>query len=447
MFKKSFVSTLFLFMACMAMAQNGDFLQYIEQYKKIAVKEMDRAGIPASIKLAQALLESNAGKSELARKANNHFGIKCGTDWKGKTYEIEDDDYDEYGNIVKSCFRKYKSEEESFIGHSEFLRDPKKANRYGFLFRLEPTDYKRWAKGLRTSGYATGAGYDEKLIRIIETYKLYELDDLDSDNFPEGRPDNIKDAIAGLDLRKVNDVKVVFAKNRITVQDISEKTGVSISRLKRYNEILPAPNDSLKDDTRIYIQPKRCRNRGGRKWHYVQPDETLFAISQLYGIKLSKIRSRNRIPEGAELQVNQPIKLKGCRIKEGERPRLETEKKPTETVPPLLDPDDEFMPDEITPEKPTTAPPSGGTTKPTTPPTGGTTKPTTPPTGGTRPDTSTPTTPSTQPAEPGDGFHTVAKGDTLYNISRRYSLTVDELLRLNSLSDSNIKIGQVLRVK
>lgn len=426
--KKSSVFSLLFVLALSLNAQNSDFIDYIERYKKLAVKEMNRAGVPASIKLAQALLESNAGKSELARKANNHFGIKCGADWAGKTYQIEDDDYDQYGNLTKSCFRKYKSEEDSYIGHSEFLRDPRKANRYGFLFRLDPQDYKRWAKGLRTSGYATGAGYDDKLIRLIETYKLYELDELSNDHFPEGRPDRPKDAIAGLDLRRVNDVKVVFAKNKVTVQEISEKTGISLKRLERYNDILPSPSDSLADDTRIFIQPKRCRNRGGRKWHYVKEGESLFSISQLYGVKLDRLKKRNRIPDGAEVQADQRLKLKGFNINEGERPRLTTENKPTGTVPVLIDPADEFMPDEISPEKPTTKPdkPDTGTTTPTT----------------TRPDKPT----SPQPTD-GNTYHTVAKGDTLYNISRRYGITVDELIRLNNLNDTNIKIGQVLQVK
>ncbi|MBI5914638.1 MAG: LysM peptidoglycan-binding domain-containing protein [Bacteroidetes bacterium] len=420
--KKSFFVLAFaLVFVCQAFTQNTDSQDYIKDYKKIAVKEMERTGIPASIKLAQALLESAAGKSELARKANNHFGIKCHNDWSGKTYQIEDDDYDDSGNLKKSCFRKYKSAEDSYIAHSEFLRDPRKENRYGFLFRLNPTDYKRWAKGLRTSGYATGAGYDGKLIRIIETYKLYELDRLSEDNFPEGRPDRPKDAIAGLDLRRVNDVKVVFAKNKITVQEISDKTGVSLKRLERYNDQLPAIQDSLADNTRIYIQPKRCNFRG-RKWHYVQKDDTMFSISQLYGVKVNQLRKRNRIPENAELQLNQRIKLKGFRIKKGERPRLNTEPKPAVTVPA----DDGFMQDEDISPDPGSTPVTPSTTKPDTT------------------DTDLPS----QPDQPvGAVYHTVEKGDTLYNISRRYGIPVDDLKRLNNMADNTIKIGQVLRVK
>lgn len=413
-----------------AFAQNSDYLDYIGQYKKIAIREMNRAGIPASIKLAQALLESNAGKSELARRANNHFGIKCGPDWSGKTFNKEDDDYNEFGDLVKSCFRKYKSAEDSYIAHSEFLRDPKKANRYGFLFRLRPTDYRRWAIGLRTSGYATSASYDASLIRIIETYKLYEYDQFGGGFTPGSEPE---ETIAGLDLRRVNDVKVVFAKDNITVQEISIKSGISLSRLKRYNEKLPAPNDVLAEGTRIFLQPKRCIFRGKQKWHYVQQGETLFDISQIYAVKLTRLHKRNRIPENAEPQANERIKLKGCRVKPSDRPRLLSEPKPTATVPPLIQGDDDFMNQEITPQKPDTQPVRPPATQPGT----DTTQPDVVP------------RPEDKPVQPAPAAitHTVAKGDTLFSISRRYDVSVDELIRLNNLLNTTIKIGQILIVK
>lgn len=441
MIRKLVLLTFALTILASVSAQNSDFVDYINKYKKIAVREMNRAGIPASIKLAQALLESNAGRSDLARRANNHFGIKCGADWSGKTFHKEDDDYDEFGNLQKSCFRKYKSADDSYIAHSEFLRDPKKANRYGFLFRLKSTDYKRWAYGLRTSGYATSANYDEKLIRIIETYNLFEFDQLSNESFPEGRPERPEDAIAGLDLRKVNDVKVVFATNKITVQDISLKTGISIPRLERYNERLPTPFDTLAENTRIFLQPKRCIYRGKRKWHYVHEGETLFDISQTYGVKLVRLQKRNRIPANAEPQANERIKLKGWKVKDSERPRLLSEPKPTATVPPLIQGDDDFMNDDITPQKPTTQPSQPTTTQPDKP----TTQPNQPTT--TQPDKPT-TQPEVKPVQPsGSVMHTVVKGDTLFSISRRYSVTVDQLIQLNKLPDTNIKIGQILIVK
>ena len=165
-----------LWIPLLAPAQMEVQQAYIDRFKEIAVQEMDRAGIPASIKLAQALLESNAGQSDLAQRANNHFGIKCGADWDGKKYFKVDDDFDEFGKPTESCFRGYKRPEESFIAHSEFLRDPRKEWRYGFLFQLDPLDYKNWASGLKKSGYATSATYDTKLIAIIERYQLFQYD-------------------------------------------------------------------------------------------------------------------------------------------------------------------------------------------------------------------------------------------------------------------------------
>lgn len=418
MYKKSLVLSLALLAAASLFSQGNDYQDYIEKYKRIAVKEMNRAGIPASIKLAQALLESGAGKSELARKANNHFGIKCHADWTGKTYEKEDDDYDDFGNLKKSCFRKYKDVEDSYIAHSEFLRDPRKANRYGFLFRLEITDYKRWAKGLKSSGYATAGNYDNMLIKLIENYKLYEFDRLSDDNFP-GDDNRPKDLIAGLDVRRVNDVKVVLAKNNITVEEISQRAGIPIKRLEKYNEKLPSVNTALPDNTHIFLQPKRCAVRGGKKWHYVKPGEDLFSIAQHYGVKSSRLRKRNRIPQGAEPQDNERLKLRGFNICKKDQPRLTTEPKPTITVPPLLDSDDDFMEDD-------SVSPGANSEQP----------------GVFVPDT------TTQPEQPvGAVYHTVEKGDTLYNISRRYGITVDALKQLNNMIDNNIKIGQSLRVK
>ncbi|WCL82003.1 glucosaminidase domain-containing protein [Saprospira sp. CCB-QB6] len=135
---------------------------YIERFKPIAIAEMKRTGVPASIKMAQAILESGYGRSELAKKANNHFGIKCGSNWNGKTYKLK-----------ASCFRAYSSAEESFKQHSDFLRN---GSRYADLFKLKTTDYKGWAKGLRKAGYATSSSYPSKLIELIERYRLHQYD-------------------------------------------------------------------------------------------------------------------------------------------------------------------------------------------------------------------------------------------------------------------------------
>jgi len=145
---------------------------YIQQYKTIAQHEMDRVGIPASIKMAQAILESASGRSTLARQSNNHFGIKCGKDWKGGEVYRHDDDYKD-GLLVRSCFRAYDDPAESFRAHSDFLTDNR---RYKPLFELDIYDYKGWANGLRKAGYATDPQYPSKLIRIIEEYELHLLD-------------------------------------------------------------------------------------------------------------------------------------------------------------------------------------------------------------------------------------------------------------------------------
>jgi flagellum-specific peptidoglycan hydrolase FlgJ len=158
----------------LAADDHADQYIYVETYKDLAVKEMLRSGIPASITLAQALLESGAGKSRLATQSRNHFGIKChGPEWHGGTFDHIDDDRDEHGNLVPSCFRSYPSVEDSYIDHSNYLMNKP---RYSKLFNYARTDYVRWAKGLQECGYATDPSYADRLIRIIETMGLYRHD-------------------------------------------------------------------------------------------------------------------------------------------------------------------------------------------------------------------------------------------------------------------------------
>lgn len=203
------------------------------------------------------------------------------------------------------------------------------------------------------------------------------------------------------------------------MQDISVLTRIPIKRLEKYNDVLPPPYDTLQDNDRVYLQPKRCRYRGDRKWHYVEEGQTMLEISQLYAVNLKRLYKRNRMPEGSQPQKNERIKLKGFKIAKGTRPRLVTEQKPTNTVPPLQQGDDDFMDDDITPEDPANP-------------------------GGDQP----PTPPDVKPTPPANAtFHTVVKGDTLYSISRRYGISVDEVTRLNGLTSTIISIGQVLRVK
>ena len=146
---------------------------YIEQYKELAVVEMYRTGIPASITLAQGLHESHYGTSKLAKEANNHFGIKCKNYWTGKTYYHKDDDFNKKGQLIESCFRAYDSDIDSYIDRSNFLSQ---TERYSPLFQYDKTDYTSWANGLKHCGYATDENYSQKLISKIEKYQLYKFD-------------------------------------------------------------------------------------------------------------------------------------------------------------------------------------------------------------------------------------------------------------------------------
>ncbi|KAA3630008.1 MAG: LysM peptidoglycan-binding domain-containing protein, partial [Bacteroidetes bacterium] len=322
--------------------QDEAFLKYIEKHKDIALREMERAGVPASIKLAQGLLESNAGRSFLAKKGNNHFGIKCGDNWKGKKVYRKDDEYDSKGKLIESCFRSYRSAEACYIAHSEFLRDPKKQFRYGFLFRIDPLDYKRWAKGLKKAGYATSATYAEKLISIIERYDLDRFDKMLPGDLDEPVADVLE---AGIFVN--NDVKYATAGANETVADIAKRTDTSLRGLLKYNEQLHNGNQELKEGERVYIQPKRGGYRAKRqKWHVMRKDQVIFDVSQQYGVKLKKLLKRNRLEKGMEPAEGAMIKLRGGKVKE--RPQLASEVKEVTPLPEL-----EMVEDEPLEEIPT----------------------------------------------------------------------------------------------
>ena len=438
-----------ILMQCIVLwSQDQSRFDYIDRYKNIAIREMERAGIPASIKLAQGLLESNAGQSTLARKANNHFGIKCHKDWKGKTYYKEDDDYDANGNLIKSCFRGYKNAEASYVAHSEFLRDPKKTFRYGFLFRLDPTDYKAWSRGLKRAGYATSPTYAEKLIRIIETYQLMRYDQAAIDpivGIEESDDINVKWAKQGI--YKNNDVKYVLADGTESAREIAQRIGVKLDRIKKYNEKLGDPSQKRPKGDRVYIQPKRNNFRGKRKWHYVKKGQNLYEISQLYGVRLDKLQKKNRLARGEEPAEGEQVKISGWfKVSPSNKPRLrsqvyddnpdridlEEEWMDEESVDPNEDFGNEFdlEPEEETEEEepfegePVISDPTEGPVVEEEPiNTGGI------------PDDARPQ------------YYSVVQGDTLYSISRRFGLTVDELKALNNLTSNVIKVNQFLRVK
>lgn len=446
---------------------------YATQYGAAAVLEMERDGIPASIILAQGILESGAGSSDVATNANNHFGIKCGSGWTGKTYYKKDDDKDSEGNLIESCFRKYNKVEESFNDHGEFLRDPRKDFRYGFLFKLDRTDYKGWAEGLEAAGYSTSNTYAEKLIDIIERYKLYEYDTPGSNNPGSGLPNPENPTAGGATgadiplpnpanrIGRINDTKVVLSREGETVSDIAKAYRLNTDKVVNYNDRGYTPAQKLKSKTRVFIQQKRDKWSGRASEHFVKDNETMFEISQLYGVKLSKLLQRNRLSYGMEPAVGERIRLKGKRPQSDNVRLRESNSDPTpsqpgevSSTPPTgntMVPDDNAYLDPAVEEKPGTQTPAvTDNMKP--PAVTGIPYPSDPiPNQPNQPGSEVLTNPNrpytTTPPAVADGYHYVIKGDTLYSISRKYNTTVARIKQLNNLRDDTVKIGQTLRVR
>lgn len=265
-------------------------LAYIDSYKAIAITEMHRTGIPASIKLAQGLLESGAGRSTLATSANNHFGIKCGGSWEGATFYREDDDHDKNGKLIKSCFRKFENASESYYAHSNFLTDQK---RYAFLFDLSYLDYRAWAKGLKKAGYATDKAYPAKLINLIEKYQLY--------NYDEQQPTEI--AIDEVDRTKTNNPKettqVAQGSYKAIAATESKRTD-SRTRIKK--ERRSKKKFSLfKKKKKSRTQAKSSKDSESHMvFHIVREGENLKDIAKIHQLDETALRLRNRIPKDAE---------------------------------------------------------------------------------------------------------------------------------------------------
>jgi LysM repeat protein len=295
---------------------------YINDFKDLAISEMKRTGIPASITLAQGMIESDFGHSRLAREANNHFGIKCHDDWSGPTIRHNDDRRNE-------CFRKYSKPEDSYYDHSDFLRS---VSRYSFLFEIEPTDYKAWARGLKKAGYATDPQYANMLIRKIEELNLYNFDrDYIAEKLPQQQPATAKVAVAQPEpennrtiVPEINDNFTVTARvNRVMennrIQYIIVKDGETREKienefqllkweLSRYNEL--DSDFSPVAGQILYLQPKREKAEPGKELHTVAEGETMYSISQMYGIKLKSLYEMNRMAEGEELTAGQKIWLR-----------------------------------------------------------------------------------------------------------------------------------------
>lgn len=282
--------------------------EYIQTYKDIAIKKMEEYRIPASITLAQGILESGSGNSKLARKANNHFGIKCHKEWNGKTFYADDD-------VAHECFRKYKKAADSYHDHSLFLSQ---RGRYSFLFDYKTDDYVSWAKGLKKAGYATNPRYPELLIRIIEKNKLYQYDKKISGkpsqaNPPGSNTDLVKlkkvgESDAGRAIYENNGKKLILIEKGDTFNKLASEFGMYTGQFLRYNEV--ERDHILQIGEWVYLQKKKRSPEKKYKTHLVKQGETIREISQLYGIRSNILRKRNNLPDGIQVPVNTRLKLR-----------------------------------------------------------------------------------------------------------------------------------------
>jgi LysM repeat protein len=369
---------------------------YIDRYKAIAVEEMKLYGIPASVTLAQGIHESGCGCSALAINSNNHFGIKCHNEWGGLTYHHDDD-------APQECFRVYNCPEESFRDHSDFL---KTRSRYAFLFSLDPGDYRAWARGLKSAGYATNPRYTEIIIKLIEDYKLNQshkangqiiakCETKDSSEVQlikaslvqphEIKTDNSNAVCIDFskytsDERTVNGTKALVYKKEVPLAFIAQKYNITLQQLYAYNDMYPG--EKFKDNDLIYVEGKKSESAYFQ--YEVTEGETMHDISQKFAIQLSELIKRNGITGGCEPVAGEIIVLRGKR----EYPlrfRVTGRNYPTKSS------------------------------------------------------TETMSVPDTK-------VHRVATSETLYSISKQFNIPLDTLKKINGLKDEDIKIGQTLIV-
>jgi LysM repeat protein len=306
--------TYILFFLCssfMVQSQTQSREEYIEKYKDIAIKKMAEYKIPASITLAQGILESGNGNSRLARKANNHFGIKCHKDWTGKTLKEHDDERNE-------CFRKYSSAEDSYRDHSVFLTT---RDRYAQLFKLEITDYKGWAKELKKAGYATNPKYPQLLIKIIEENRLFQYDKTQVASkkpktkitnkgkayFPDiSKLDPFETSIESRNVYKNNGIKYIVVEKGDDFWKIAEEFGIYAWQVYKYNEL--TKKYKLQKGQLIYLEKKP--KKGDKAYHMVTEEDNMIVVSQQYGIRLKRLYKMNKMDMGSQPKIGQRLKLR-----------------------------------------------------------------------------------------------------------------------------------------
>jgi LysM repeat protein len=375
--------------------KSADVLYYIDTYKELAINEMKRTGIPAAIKIAQGIHETSAGQSDLVKRSNNHFGIKCKSSWVGEKVYHDDDARGE-------CFRSYARPEDSYMDHSDFL---KKNQRYAFLFTLDPTDYEGWAYGLKKAGYATNIRYSQILIKIIKDYNLqdYTLIALGrmkpNDNIlVANTKENVEVITApGVDVAvteeekqkrfpsgvfEINDTKVIYAPANTAWLSIAEAHQINLNRLWDFND-LENDADILKEGQLVFIQRKR--KAGSTAYHVVKQGETLYDIAQQEGIRLSSLLDLNKLEEDMKPAVGEKLYLQQDAPS---RPVLAHEKN-------LVIAKNTY---------------------------------------------------NTLPASAASAYatHIVASKETLYGISKKYGVDMEKIMDWNKLNGMNLRVGQEL---
>ncbi len=338
-----------------ANAQKEKAYNYIALYKDIAIAEMQRSGVPASITLAQGILESSYGESDLCKSSNNHFGIKCKSEWNGEKVYHDDD-------TKQECFRSYPSAAESYKDHSNFLRT---RPWYDFLFKLDPTDYKAWAKGLKKAGYAMERDYPQKLIKVINDYNLNQYTLMALNKIPNTNQNlaskakeeiyddttmapelvikisskqlkaNQQKRAEGIDddsviiinpntqatkaiinnqptgypegIFTINHSKVIYARAGVSLLYIAKQYDISLSKLVAFNDM--EDEEILTTDKLIFIEKKLTK--GATDFHIVKPNETLYDICQAEGVRLGKLIEYNNIKKTMQPAVGEKIYLRG----------------------------------------------------------------------------------------------------------------------------------------
>ena len=303
---------------------SSDIILYISKYKDIALEHEKEQGIPASITLAQGILESGAGKSMLAVNANNHFGIKAGSSWDGNVYLAWDDE------INKSRFRKYATAEESFNDHARVL----KGDRYSSLFAKSVYDYRAWAYGLQKAGYATSPNYAKALIGYIDAYKLYSINGgvklkpgktititkyitkeqpiFDTDCLIEEEVQTEEELFIQNTINRyvveINDVRCTLLYPGESIASISMKYDIPKEKILKYNEV--GTDVNIKEGDIIFLEKKKARYNGSRDYYNVKENDTLYDISQQFGIRMSNLAKMNGIGIFTELKTGRRLKLK-----------------------------------------------------------------------------------------------------------------------------------------